>query len=441
VSIAQGTFGKITEVNDAALKLFGYSKHEIIGRDHSMIIPRAMTRAAHHSVLARFNVDGIARVTQNARLVFCAHRDGVMLPISADIRSMDGCLGFACQLLKVNQSFVWFGGVETGWAITSATTSALSLLQKDTAFLRSGASMASLFKPGSLAVFAERAATASKRTGGCAMSAAPNSSDAACTDDNADWIDTDLLVSTGVDLLSDSVAARVPIPVHMRLQVLSYASLGGLQYIARISTSRPSGARGAAQSTSIANANADLLRLEANNAGDGGDVTPAATDTSETVDAAHVGDRRRRNRPDAGPHATAGAGVGLAGATTHPEVPTLLARGRRNGAGDGAATPASVSSGSGSSRVTTAARTLRAAVLSKRATLESTLRRMRLALLIVVAAISLLNLGVSVFSGSTVRSQGGFCSHLLFHFRPLRAGRCIHGEQSRAVIERSSSHR
>jgi len=109
VSTEEGHRGTILDANAAALDFFGFPRNEFVGRDHGIIIP-AVLGHKHHGMIARFARDGVVRVTQNSRLIFCQSRDGLLMPIVASIRSMDGCLGFACDRVATPQSFLWFGG-------------------------------------------------------------------------------------------------------------------------------------------------------------------------------------------------------------------------------------------------------------------------------------------------------------------------------------------
>lgn len=126
VSSEVGQHGKIIDANEAALALFGFPRHEFVGQDHSIIIPSVIGNA-HHSQIANFAKDGIVRVTQNSRLIYGAKRDGTLIPIVANILSMDGCLGFACDTVSVPQSFIWFGGEEQVRSLGVAPTMRIHL--------------------------------------------------------------------------------------------------------------------------------------------------------------------------------------------------------------------------------------------------------------------------------------------------------------------------
>lgn len=250
--------GVIIDANAAALELFGRQRNEFVGKNHAIILPPVLG-VAHQSMITRFARDGVARVTQSSRLLLCASRDGTLVPIVADIRSMDGCLGFACERVEVKQSFVWFGGEgevrigsqkvvvrcgddafhETtlqGWVVDAASASALSVLGTSAEDVhRKRVSMAH-FLPGGVAPLIaafrhrreERDEQLRRQVAGTIERVRHGVSSSSATGFGADDVELDvtLMVPTDIDLISDSPVADQSIHVKARLQTMHFPGLG-----------------------------------------------------------------------------------------------------------------------------------------------------------------------------------------------------------------------
>ncbi|KAJ3308732.1 hypothetical protein HDU76_003829, partial [Blyttiomyces sp. JEL0837] len=79
ISGEMSSIGNIVSVNNMALKMFGYKKHEMVGFNISKIVPAPFAES-HNHFLAKYLQTGFAKVVDRARQVLGVNREGYLFP-------------------------------------------------------------------------------------------------------------------------------------------------------------------------------------------------------------------------------------------------------------------------------------------------------------------------------------------------------------------------
>ena len=129
--------GLITSANPVALRLFGYTKREIVGRDMSILLPEPV--ASVHSVfLKSFLRDGRIKVINTTRIMFGVHKSGHIFPMRGTIRPLEESFVGVFEAIQTNQSFLIFSGEKGDWRLLSACESSLASLHLKSKDVRNG---------------------------------------------------------------------------------------------------------------------------------------------------------------------------------------------------------------------------------------------------------------------------------------------------------------
>ncbi len=137
VSSDPSTVGLITHTNPVALRLFGYNKREILGRDVSVLLPEPIS-SVHSTFLKSFLRDGKIRVINTTRIMFGVHRAGHIFAMRGNIRPLeDGFVG-VFELINTPQCFIIFNGGAGNWRVLAACATTITSLALDPLDMRNG---------------------------------------------------------------------------------------------------------------------------------------------------------------------------------------------------------------------------------------------------------------------------------------------------------------
>jgi PAS domain-containing protein len=137
VSAHSESLGAITGANAAALKMFGYNRRELMGRDIALVVPEPIS-SIHHIYVNKYQETGQERITNRSIFAFGAHRSGYLFPMRMNARSNGD--DFQCVVDEVITStfFAFFTGSETGWCLHAVCKSIAALLNVDLGAMKAG---------------------------------------------------------------------------------------------------------------------------------------------------------------------------------------------------------------------------------------------------------------------------------------------------------------
>jgi PAS domain-containing protein len=144
VSAHMDSVGSIAGANAAALKLFGYNRREIIGRDIAIIVPEPIA-SIHTLFIDKFQTTGIERVTGRSAQSFGLHRNNYIMPIRMNIWSSGDSWTAVIEEIITTLSFAFFSGPETGWKMHACCKSLASMLNIDLGAVKAGSVSAAHF--------------------------------------------------------------------------------------------------------------------------------------------------------------------------------------------------------------------------------------------------------------------------------------------------------
>jgi PAS domain S-box-containing protein len=87
ISAEAKTLGAIVSANAGAVRMLGYSRADLVGRNIAMIMPAPFSNA-HQSYLTRYLETGEARILNRSRIVFGSHRSGWIMPLDLFVREV-----------------------------------------------------------------------------------------------------------------------------------------------------------------------------------------------------------------------------------------------------------------------------------------------------------------------------------------------------------------
>jgi hypothetical protein len=130
----------------AAMKLLGYMKSELIGRNISVIVPEPLS-AAHQAFMIRYIETGrevrlccrwlscvpmsdvsfcIQTVMNTTRTVFAKHRQGYIFPLLLNVKPMENSFAGVLQRLPTQDNFVLF--FSQSFIVSAATQESLGMM-------------------------------------------------------------------------------------------------------------------------------------------------------------------------------------------------------------------------------------------------------------------------------------------------------------------------
>jgi len=119
VSAQVGNVGIVTFANNSALRLLGYNRRELLGRDINTLVPEPIA-TVHPLFLNNYMQTGTEVVINTSRVYFVQHRGGHMLPAAVNIRPMgDEWAAVMEEFTAPRHAFIMFTGPETGWRVTA----------------------------------------------------------------------------------------------------------------------------------------------------------------------------------------------------------------------------------------------------------------------------------------------------------------------------------
>jgi len=129
--------GTITDVNQSLLKLFGYNRRDMIGRDVAIFVPEPIA-SIHTKLIQRYLSTGKERMVNQYRLLLALHRNGYIFPIKFNIRPTAEEFIAVFEEVPSNLAFMFFLGAEHDWKVTAACKTSLSAFQFTVAQMKNG---------------------------------------------------------------------------------------------------------------------------------------------------------------------------------------------------------------------------------------------------------------------------------------------------------------
>ncbi|KAA0165235.1 hypothetical protein FNF28_03516 [Cafeteria roenbergensis] len=119
------TMGEILTSNPQALKLFGYTRREMVGRTIDSLLPEPVA-SFHQRILRQYLSSGKAAVMNTSRVMFGLHRAGHIFPLVLNVRAMDSGFGGLMQPINSDERFILF--MSKSLRITAACQESLLLM-------------------------------------------------------------------------------------------------------------------------------------------------------------------------------------------------------------------------------------------------------------------------------------------------------------------------
>ena len=119
------TMGEILTSNPQALKLFGYTRREMVGRTIDSLLPEPVA-SFHQRILRQYLSSGKAAVMNTSRVMFGLHRAGHVFPLVLNVRAMDSGFGGLMQPINSDERFILF--MSKSLRITAACQESLLLM-------------------------------------------------------------------------------------------------------------------------------------------------------------------------------------------------------------------------------------------------------------------------------------------------------------------------
>lgn len=146
ISADPGRVGVIVDANSSALKLWGYDKRAMLGRDMSFLLPEPIA-SVHARYLERYETTGEERVVNRCRFMFAQHRNGYIVPVKLNVRPQHNTLTGVLEEVRTSQAFLIFVGEQDGWKVTSACKTACASLRIEPHQVKSGVIRMTQFFP------------------------------------------------------------------------------------------------------------------------------------------------------------------------------------------------------------------------------------------------------------------------------------------------------
>lgn len=121
-----GRLGVVTSCNANALRMFGYSRRELLGRTLSTLMPEPIA-SIHGRMMNMYLTSGVEHVTSSTRMVFGLHRSNTIFPMYLHVRSMDTGFGALMLPFVCSDGFIMF--VRKGFLATAMCERSCTLLQ------------------------------------------------------------------------------------------------------------------------------------------------------------------------------------------------------------------------------------------------------------------------------------------------------------------------
>lgn len=142
-----GRLGVITDANPASLKLFGYGRRELIGKNIDALLPEPLA-SVHQRFLERYMQTGREIVVNTSRVLMGLHRNGHLILINGNIRPMENGFGGVFEEVATSQAFLFFMGEPSRWRVTGACKTSMALLNISSTDLKNGSVTMDRLLPG-----------------------------------------------------------------------------------------------------------------------------------------------------------------------------------------------------------------------------------------------------------------------------------------------------
>ncbi len=129
--------GMILDVNNAALKLFGFTRREIVSKNIASLVPEPLS-AVHDRFLLRYIQTGEEHIVNTSRIYYGVHKAGYVFPMCANIRPMEDGFGAVFEGITTSQAFIIFMGSPARWKVTAICKTTLALLNLSLDDVRAG---------------------------------------------------------------------------------------------------------------------------------------------------------------------------------------------------------------------------------------------------------------------------------------------------------------
>jgi PAS domain S-box-containing protein len=220
VSAQAGKVGAVTDANPAALKLFGYGRRELIGRDIATLLPEPIA-GVHSAFLHKYQATGREVVVNTSRILFGQHRNGYIFPMSGNVRPMEEGFGGVFEEIATSQAFIIFVGDALKWRVTACCKISGALLGIHANDIRAGSVTADRLVPG----LTQRAGSG---PGGTEYAGATSSGGGAATALMADLLAAHATPGAGMDVMFNVMAWSAAAAAMARSQRRGSVAMAGV---------------------------------------------------------------------------------------------------------------------------------------------------------------------------------------------------------------------
>jgi PAS domain S-box-containing protein len=127
ISIGQGStdLGIIQSANATALRLFGYTRRDLIGRNIDVLVPEPLA-TVHQSFMLKYIQTGRETVMNTTRTVFGRHHDGHIFPILLNVKPLETSFAGVIAELHTSEHFILFAS--KSFVVSAASLESMTLL-------------------------------------------------------------------------------------------------------------------------------------------------------------------------------------------------------------------------------------------------------------------------------------------------------------------------
>jgi PAS domain S-box-containing protein len=121
------SLGVIVDANMSALKMLGYARRELVGKNIDNVVPDPIA-GVHQRFLEKYIATGEETVVNTSRIYLGLHRSGYIFPMSCNVRPVENGFGAVMEELTTSQASIIFMGAWGKWKVTACCKTSMALL-------------------------------------------------------------------------------------------------------------------------------------------------------------------------------------------------------------------------------------------------------------------------------------------------------------------------